>query len=571
MPGLVGFTGFGSAINRDTLKSMRETITHREFYACDPLFHNEDLSCSRTHIDVIQSGRQPIQRDRLAVWLDGELYNRGNLGLPPSVGNDVEALAALYARSPDLGFLRRVDGVFAAVIYDAPRRRVHLVTDRHGLRPLYWTIHHGQLAWASEVKTFLALPTFRPKINVGLTDDFFEGGFLIDDGTWFEGVELLPYAAVLTWELATRRLRIRRYWSFDSVEPLPEPIDEPALAEELGLRFIESVRRRCKACESVGVTLSGGLDSRAILAAAPDHGTPIFTLTFGVAGCTDLHIARRTARVKGARHEFFELSEANWLAPRIEGVWLSDGMLNLLHMHGLERFHCIRDMPAINLNGFLGDALLGGSYSGFRGWPVEKTFQNRGRRFILMGLQLSQVFIHQRMPFFSNDLMDLTLAIPESARRHSHIYNKMLLRHFPAYYRGIPWQKTRVPIGWPRYRAAMLLAAKRLRNRLGIEARRFGVPYRDPNNFHDYPQWIRQQPACAFFADLLQDRNALYPEYVSRSRVLNTLQAHMAGADHSESLCRYLTFELFLQQTFNGRYRQGSEWTSGRKARAPVS
>ncbi|HET8700280.1 MAG TPA: asparagine synthase-related protein, partial [Nitrococcus sp.] len=461
--------------------------------------------------------------------------------------------------------LRRIDGVFAAVIYDARRRRVHLVTDRHGLRPLYWTVHHGQLAWASEVKAFLALPTFRPKINVGLTDAFFEGGFLIGDGTWFEGAELLPYAAVLTWELATRQPRIERYWSFDSVKPIAEPIDEQALAEELGARFIESVRRRWDACEDVGITLSGGLDSRAILAAAPNHGPPIPTFTFGVAGCTDLRIARRAARVKGARHQFFELSEANWLAPRIEGIWLSDGMLNLLHMHGLERFHYTRE-PAINLNGFLGDALLGGSYIGFRNWPVEKTFQNRGRRFILIGLQPGQAFIHQRMPFFANDLLDLTLAIPESVRQHSHIYNKMLLQCFPTYYRRISWQKTRVPIGCPCYRAAMLLAVKRLWNRLGIEARRFGLPYRDPNRFHDYPQWIRRQPARAFFTNLLRDRNALYPEYVSRTRVLDTLQAHMAGADHSELLCRYLTFELFLQQTFKRRYRQSSEWISGGEA-----
>lgn len=570
MPGLVGFTCAGSAeADRNALRAMRDLITHRTFYATDELFHDGEVAASRAHIDVIQRDPQPLRRDGIAVWLDGEFHNRDALGLPSGIGNDAEALASLYADSPDLGFLGRIDGVFAAVIHDPARRRVHLVSDRHGLCHLYWTVQGGRLAWASEIKAFTAVPGFRPRIDAALVDGFLEHGFMTGAGTWFEDVTLIPLAAVVTWDLGSRRHQVSRYWRFDDIVPLEPPVDERAIAEELGRRFKASVQRRCRNGEDIGITLSGGLDSRAIFAAMPDTGKPIPALTFGAPGSADLRIARRVARIRETEHTVFELSERNWLAARIEGVWLSDGMMNLLHMHGLERFVQSRK-PPINLNGFLGGAFMGGRYLQHSQWPLAELYQDRARRFVVLGPRLGQAFIHQRLPYLDNELVDFILAVPDALRARSNIFNKMLLQCFPAYFRHIPWTETRVPIAYPRYIAAPLRAAKRLRNRIGIESRRLGFQYHDPNAYHDYPQWIRRQPARSFFTDRLQARDALYPEFIDRERVVGALDAHMHGADHADPLCRYLTFELFLQQTFNGRHRRREDDQNSAPASGPA-
>jgi asparagine synthase (glutamine-hydrolysing) len=121
----------------------------------------------------------------------------------------------------------------------------------------------------------------------------------------------------------------------------------------------------------------------------------------------------------------------------------------------------------------------------------------------------------------------------------------MLLRKFPAYYLKIPWQRTGAPIAWPRFAARMNAAARRLKNRLAGGT----------VNYADYPGWIREGPARKFFARVLGGRAALYPAYVPRRQVLDDLERHFKGADLADRLCRYMTFELWLQQAFNNRFR----------------
>ena len=78
-------------------------------------------------------------------------------------------------------------------------------------------------------------------------------------------------------------------------------IDVDEVAEELGRLFIDAVNRRCNQ-KGIGVCLSGGLDSRAILAAMPNRQEPIHTITFGKRGCDDIRIASKVAKIKGASH-----------------------------------------------------------------------------------------------------------------------------------------------------------------------------------------------------------------------------------------------------------------------------
>ena len=212
MPGLVGFVHpeMDREAGQQLLKQMRDLITHRASYKQDELFCGGSVYASRTHLDTIQRAHQPFHQDGIYVWLDGEFFNGDELGVREE--EDPQVLCGFYKDASDLPTLKQIDGIFSAAIYDSKRQVVHLVTDRFGLRHLYWVVHEGGFFWTSEVKAVVALPGFRVKIDRRAVDQFFGPGYLLEDRTWFEGVQLLSSGTVLTWDIRARSLQKRRYW-----------------------------------------------------------------------------------------------------------------------------------------------------------------------------------------------------------------------------------------------------------------------------------------------------------------------------------------------------------------------
>lgn len=561
MPGLVGFTNTNASPedSRRALERMRDLLSYGESRHVDELFCDEHVCASRSHTNIIQPHPQPVSESGIHVWFDGEFYNREEL-LDDFVdtssfhANDPALLLALYQHDREFKFLNRVDGIYAAVIYDAGSRRVHLISDRYGLRHLFWTAQGNRFAWASEVKAMLELPGFEPKIDRETVDDFFRLGHLTGDRTWFEGVELLPSGTLLTWDLTSHAVDRRRYWWWDDIKPLEGAPDEEELARELGRLFRASVERRSRHGGRVGLTLSGGLDSRAILAAIPEEIRPV-AVTFGRKSCDDVRIAARAAAVRGAEHHVAELNVSNWLAPRLEGVWTTDGQLNVMHMHISIVAPLLKQLYDVNLDGFLGDATIGGSYIDNHEGDVKWNLDNRGRRFISQGPSVLRPFVETRLPFFDNEFLKLAMAVPESLRKDSYLYHKMLLLAFPEYFRDIAWQRTGAPIVWPQRDVKRRSFFSEKRQRLSEILEYYGL-YRHPtHSYADYANWIRREPASSFFAKLLQDPSALYAEYIPRDQVIHTWERHMKGRDRTDDLGRFLTFEIWLRQVFKGEYR----------------
>jgi asparagine synthase (glutamine-hydrolysing) len=559
MPGIVGFTLTERTKRkaRQALRDMQQLVTHHDFYVKDDLFCDEHVCATRAYTNIIQKQPQPYQDAGTYVWLDGEIYNRDELisRIGFSAGCDPALLLSLFKQNPDFSFLKQIDGIYSAVIYDSLQQNVYLMTDRYGLRQLYWTVHQGSLAWGSEAKAMLALPGFEPKIDCQAVENFFDVGYLLDNRTFFQGVELLPSGTFLTWDIKRQTAHTQRYWWWDEIKPLVGAIDEDEIAEELGRLFINAVELRCHEGERLGLGLSGGLDSRALLAAMPDRGQPIHALTFGKVGCDDFRFARMATQVKGAVHHFVELDASNWLMPRLDGIWWTDGQFNLMHMHGLECFSLAEQSFDIGLNGFDGDALMGGSYFGHPRFNEIQQHSNRGRRFINLGVKLGEVFIQFRLPFFDNHLVELTMSVPENLRGNSYMYNKMLLKTFPEFYKSIPWSHTGVPISWPPLAREAYRFPGRAKRKVLREISRFGIQFSDLRFYDDYPIWIRQEPARSFFDQVLMNSDALYPDYISRKRVRRDWERHLNGEDHPDYMCRYLTFEIWLQQVYAGNYR----------------
>jgi len=591
MPGLVGFTDIHHKFGNDILFDMRSLLKYFDNYVDDELFFDENIYGSRTHLGIINQGKQPyIYSNRFHGWLEGEFYNQNELRHKYRVGSntDNELLVDIYIKTRSFEFLRDIDGYYVAVFYDKKEKKVYLITDRYGFKPLYWAMINEDLVWSSEVKGFLGHIDFKPVIDRQAVLEFFDIGYLLENRTWFEGIELVPPASVLTFDLEKSKVENRYYWSWSEIESMRGSIDEGELVEELGRLFKQSVRKHVNNSERIGITLSGGLDSRAILAAVPEDYKPLHTFTFGQENCDDIRIASRVSRIKRARHHILELNSNNWLMSRINCTWKIDASSSLLHMHGHKKEFCdeYKSYTDFNLNGFAGDLVLGGSYlrkhyldkkidssmvkdvthsemeiTNFnRLYMINKTdpyfINNRVRRFTNCGLIAIAKSIEVRNPFWSNKLIDFVYSIPDCLRYKNYIYNKMLLSTFPEYYIDIPWQKTGYPIGSYKRFAELIKFKIRVVNKLKRESQRFGFSFKDLRDYTNYPEWIRQEPARSFFEKVLLSKEALYPEFIDKNKVHAYFKNHIERkANCHDELCLALTFELWLQQVFEGKYR----------------
>lgn len=595
MPGMVGFTNTQRKHNLMILANMRFLLKYSDHYVDEELFSATNVLGSNTHLSFGDQGRQPyICDNRIFAWMTGELYNQEELKTKYRLlsKNDNQLLVDIYKATESFSFLEDVDGYYAAAWYDKSRNRVHLISDRYGFNPLYWGIIAGELIWSSELKGFLAHPDFKPILSRDAVEEFFCFGHQTENLTWFEGIELIPASSVLTFDMKTSQVDRHRYWSWEKVRAIGDHFNEGELIDELIRLFSKSVQGSINPNERVALELSGGLDSRAILAAVPEDYNDLQAITFGQKFCDDVSIASKAAKVKGVPHHIFELNGENWLMPRIGLVWASDARSSMEHMHGLEFVPEYRRLHVdVVLNGLAGDLVFGGSYlksthldrkvdpsiirnnthtqknvTNFDPWyMINKTdpyfINNRVRRFANSGLISTETIIPTRRPFFNNELIHFIYGIPDSLRYKDYIYKKVLLKAFPKLFRSIPWQASGYPISYPRGLPRAIDMPKRIVVRLKREAEKFGFKFREKRfkNYADYYNWIRMDIAKVFFQRILLSKNALYPAFVNERTIHSYLMDHMTGQKdcHSELLLA-LTFELWLQQVFEGKYRDSA-------------
>jgi asparagine synthase (glutamine-hydrolysing) len=432
---------------------------------------------------------------------------------------------------------------------------VHLVADRLGSRPIYHARVGPEFAWAHEIKAFIDLADFRTNISEAAAEEFLAHGYFSHNRTWFDDVRRLPSSMVGTFDLRTQRFSETRYWAWDAIRPMSEAVDPDEVAEELACRLRAAVGARVGDAVRVGVTLSGGLDSRVILASIPPEAlSRTVAYTFGKRGCDEVATARRAGFAATVDHLVFELNASNWIKPRTRGVWVSDGMLDLLHMHGFEFYGSFRQRADVVLNGILGGGLIGGLLARDPTTTEIEILEQRIAGRSIIGVTLESFMIDQRMPFFDNALNEYIFSIPASLKRDAKIYHRMLLTHYPRFFANIPDANTGCPIGAPAWQRS----TRTLMRRVSRGAYRV-APFIGPaprSMMHDYRRWIAREPARNLFNNVLRSKTALFPAYTSAETAHQMLGSHLSGRrDNSAYLCRLLTFELWLQQIHTGSFR----------------
>lgn len=241
-----------------------------------------------------------------ALVLDGELYDAPRLARElKSQGHDVPAsdpAAILLAGCQVEGsrFLRRVHGSFAAAWWDAAQRRLVLMTDRFGTRPVYYRVTQRQLRFGSGLAAVVA-PDEPLRINPRGLAQFFTFGYYLRDDTSVEGVRVLPAAAWCTFDVRSGNWTSARYdslaeWVADSA---PGDKNEDSLLERLEAALVTAVERTTSDASNLGISLSGGLDARTILGLLDTRRTPVRAVCLGMPGSLDHRASRQLAQFAG--------------------------------------------------------------------------------------------------------------------------------------------------------------------------------------------------------------------------------------------------------------------------------
>ena len=581
MPGIYGVANSKNA--KANLEKMAAAMYLYDHFIQDELFHDEHLGASRAHTGQVGEATSPARHWSNALWVEGEAYNVSDvadeLGLETTSLSDL-LLAAENSQQLDK-CLNRLDGYFCAALYNGETRKLKLISDRYGERSLYWYHKNGVFAWGSEVKAILAVEGVDKELDPTSYDCFMDLGYLMGEHTWFEHIKLIKPATVIEYDLATDTVNQHHYWKWSEIKPSNLTFDEAV--DELGKRFIEAVRRRFDPSERIGISLSGGLDSRAIFAAV-DHLYPDYkgyAYTFGIPGCDDITIAEQViSRSKNWQHEKFYFSADNWFEPRKEKIWNTDGMQDMMHMHGSEFLPEVSQHMQVNLNGYGGGLLTGelinkrasgqrissdlakrkfGRYAALDdcesdfydiGHVEPYVYMNRNRRFTNMGTTNVLVSVQQRKPILDNDVFELLMSIPDEYRLNNRLYAAMVQKFFPKYFKDIPWQRTGKPAAITR-KASILVRAFRK----GIRITKGLMGIKSTQGYTDYPAWIRDKEISEKLTGLLNYDSAEYKRLTDTDLAGRWLQPHLEGnlKNHSNEILRAATIELYLRRVFESR------------------
>jgi asparagine synthase (glutamine-hydrolysing) len=270
--------------------AMADVIAHRG-PDDSGLWNSDDGSVALAHrrlsiIDLSPLGRNPMFLDDGRLWItfNGEIYNFRELrqelesaGYRFRSQTDTEIVLAAYDKWGTDAVTRFV-GMFAFGLWDVPRRRLWLVRDRLGKKPLYYTHSNGRLQFASELKSLLADGRFRRDVDTDAVGLYLRFGYVPSPLTIFKQARKLPPAHYLLCE--DGRVSVTRYWDPVPFSAAPTSLSDAEAEAELDQRLATAVKQRMIADVPLGAFLSGGIDSSLVVALMNEHGArPVRTFS----------------------------------------------------------------------------------------------------------------------------------------------------------------------------------------------------------------------------------------------------------------------------------------------------
>jgi asparagine synthase (glutamine-hydrolysing) len=590
MPGIAGIIGTAAACDRTAMtKSMVRRMLHESWHGSGTA-HFDTVGCSAGW--VCHQGSfadcQPVwnvSRDVCLIF-SGECFGE--------IQSEAGSLLCLYEEF-GLSFLEKLNGWFSGVLLDLRQNKVFLFNDRYGLNRIYWHRSDDGFYFASEAKALLGvLPELRELYLKGLAEQF-ACGCVLQNRTLFRGISLLPGGSVWTFS-PDGQVKKASYFTPETWEnqlPLEAEDYQAALKEA----FPRILSRYLCAGQKIGMSLTGGLDGRMIMACAPQPPGMLPCYTFGgmYRDCADVKIGREVARLCRQPHGVIRVGEeflGEFPALAAKAVHVSDGTMDVSGAVELHVNRLAREIAPVRLTGNYGSEILRGNVAFRPGLGEERLFtpefsrlrqeaantyatESRGHRLSFIAfkqvpwhhygrLSIEQSQVTMRSPFLDNELVRLAYQAPAegiaSALPTLRVIadGNRLLAGMPTD-RGLVfplkplatrarrfWQENtaKAEYAWDYGMPPWLARMDRAVAPLHLERLFLGR-----HKFYHFRVWYRDQLA-PFVRETLLDPLSLSRPYLRRKAVEQMVEEHTSGRrNHTLGITKLLTAEL-IQRRF---------------------
>ena len=313
MCGIVGFTGLNS---KHLLTQMNSEQFHRGPDDSGEYWDSEarvGMAMRRLSIVDLSGGRQPMMNKAgdVIVIFNGEIFNAPEIRLDlirrgvqfTSNHSDTEVILRLYETIGD-ECASRLNGMFAFIIYDKRRQLLYGARDQFGIKPFHLLSHSEGIAWASEIQSFFGMPFFDGEVDSLAVNQYLGLQYVPGSRTIYKGVKRIEPGTQFVFNLENKQLAQRKYYTLPFSDANEPDAQNPISIRE---RFMEAVKRWNIADVPVACSLSGGVDSAAIVACLARSGVPVKTYTVGFRSPADTGIdesdyARTVAQLYSTEH-----------------------------------------------------------------------------------------------------------------------------------------------------------------------------------------------------------------------------------------------------------------------------
>jgi len=459
MPGIVGIIGRGPRGKHEgDLKIMLDCMMHEPFYGSGT-YVNESLGVYigwTGHRDSIADSLPAVNETRDVVLVfAGEEFSDGK-----EMGRKANVLLTRY-EDEGIGFLKGLNGWFSGVLIDVRTGSVILFNDRYGMQRIY--VHEGEqeCLFGSEAKSLLRVrPSLRRLDERGL-GELISCNCVLEGRTLFPDISLLAGGSAWKWEKGNRTGR-GVYFTPQDWEGL-SPLDERSFSERLSETVATVIPRYFREKGKVGMSLTGGLDSRMMMACLNPAPGELPCYTFGgKKDMLDITIARQVAAVCGQTHSVIRLDPSFFAEfPRLaeKTIYVTDGNLDVASTHDMFFNRAARSIAPIRVTGKFGSEVIrdhtmfnAGEYQGTLFVPEMKQFVRDAvvtlgkikqghplsvavfmdfpwREYNKIAIEQSQSIF--RTPYMDNDLVRLMYTAPPGARASNQPQRRIIRERNP--------------------------------------------------------------------------------------------------------------------------------------------
>jgi len=312
------------------LREMNDTLVHRgpDDYGEEIYKFDQEKCIGLAHrrlsiMDLSPLGHQPMHSNdkNVIVIFNGEIYNFNELKKELNEYHfysdcDTEVIIAAYQKW-GVHFVDKLNGMFAIALFDVKQKKLFLLRDRIGKKPLYYYYHDEELVWASELKAIMKYPGFSKEINYGVIGRYLQKMYINAPDTIFLNTFKLEPGGVL--EYCNGKITTWKYWDVARVykEKRKELITDYEEAKvELEKIITNAIIRRLYADVPVGAFLSGGIDSSLVCAIAQkklNHPLKTFSIGFDDSRINEMEYANEISKILGTDHTEYKFGEMDLL------------------------------------------------------------------------------------------------------------------------------------------------------------------------------------------------------------------------------------------------------------------